>query len=319
MDYPLVSIIIPCYNSEKYIAEAIESALNQTYPNIEVVVIDDGSTDDSLNIINKYSNKIIFKSQKNSGAPAARNYGLTFVNSEYINFLDADDLLLPEAVMSRYMAIGNNDAVYGDEIYFSGSIDNVIKRRKTFPPYKHNLLASFLHPEGHPATNAVLIKRSCFKKIKWREDLKSGQEFMLWLDLAKTNLKFKHINQDVTLIRLHDSESRISNQGIKKIYNNQLKLFKIIKFEFNTVIESNKEFESELNWHFLTSSINTLRYFDFDLSNKFYENVNKSLIIKHPNFKWFSSYSFTYLTNQYIGFYSYQFFYQPLKKLKLLK
>lgn len=91
---PLISIIIPVYNAEKYIAATLNSALNQTYPNIEVLVVDDGSTDNSLPIaktFEAYNVKIL--QQLNKGASAARNNGLAAAKGLYIQFLDADDLL----------------------------------------------------------------------------------------------------------------------------------------------------------------------------------------------------------------------------------
>jgi len=91
---PLVSIIIPVYNSEKYLAECIYSALAQTWINKEIIIVDDGSTDGSLNIARKFGNKAIrIFQQENKGAGAARNKGLADAKGEFIQFLDADDLL----------------------------------------------------------------------------------------------------------------------------------------------------------------------------------------------------------------------------------
>ena len=89
-----VSVIIPLYNTEKHIKDCIVSVLSQTYQNIEIIVIDDGSTDSSLDIANKYkSNTVKIISQTNKGAAAARNAGLQIATGEYIQFLDADDIL----------------------------------------------------------------------------------------------------------------------------------------------------------------------------------------------------------------------------------
>lgn len=91
---PLVSIIMPLYNAEKYVAEAIESVINQTYKNWELIIVNDGSTDNSLVVAKKFeSEKIKIYSQVNSGASAARNHGLSMAKGEYIQFLDADDLI----------------------------------------------------------------------------------------------------------------------------------------------------------------------------------------------------------------------------------
>lgn len=92
--FPKVSVIIPVYNASKYIDKCISSVVNQSYPNIEIIVIDDGSTDSSLDIANKYkSNAVKIISQTNKGAAAARNAGLQIATGEYIQFLDADDIL----------------------------------------------------------------------------------------------------------------------------------------------------------------------------------------------------------------------------------
>src|SRR5690606_2283060 len=98
MPMPLVSIIIPCYNAEKYVAEAIQSALDQTYPNCEVIVIDDGSTDGSLEVIQSFGDKIRCETGPNKGGCAARNRGLELAKGEWIQFLDADDLISVEKI-----------------------------------------------------------------------------------------------------------------------------------------------------------------------------------------------------------------------------
>ncbi|HEY0656892.1 MAG TPA: glycosyltransferase family A protein, partial [Pyrinomonadaceae bacterium] len=96
MNLPKVSVIIPNYNYAKYIAETIDSVLAQTYPNLEVIVVDDGSKDDSLKILRSYGDKITVIEQKNQGVARARNIGTAYSNGEYIAFLDADDVWLPE-------------------------------------------------------------------------------------------------------------------------------------------------------------------------------------------------------------------------------
>lgn len=94
---PLVSIIIPCYNQASFLPEAIESILNQTYPNYEIVVIDDGSPDNVEEVAKQYTQVKLIK-QKNQGAAIARNKGITESKGSYLIFLDADDKLLPNAV-----------------------------------------------------------------------------------------------------------------------------------------------------------------------------------------------------------------------------
>ena len=95
---PLVSILIPCFNAERWIAQAIESALAQTWPEKEVIVVDDGSTDRSLDVIRRFDGRIRWETGPNRGGNAARNRLLELARGDWLQYLDADDYLLPEKV-----------------------------------------------------------------------------------------------------------------------------------------------------------------------------------------------------------------------------
>ncbi len=102
---PLVSVIIPNYNYEKYITRTIDSVLEQTYKHIEIIVVDDGSKDNSLKVLEKYGHKITVLEQANQGVSLARNTGVAVSSGEYVAFLDADDIWLPaklEAQMQKF-------------------------------------------------------------------------------------------------------------------------------------------------------------------------------------------------------------------------
>lgn len=123
----LVSIIIPMYNSALYIAETIQSALAQTWENKEIIIVDDGSKDNSVAIAKSFENdnNIIVIQQQNQGAAAARNTGLKYSNGDFIQYLDADDLISPNKIADQLNAIsGNKDCLaIGPTVYFkTGSI-----------------------------------------------------------------------------------------------------------------------------------------------------------------------------------------------------
>ncbi len=112
MTMPLVSVIMPCYNSQQYVAEALDSVLQQDYPNLEVIVVDDGSTDNSLQILQQYadqnSDRITIIRQANQGPAAARNTGMQAATGKYIAFNDSDDLWLPGKVRAQVNYLENH-------------------------------------------------------------------------------------------------------------------------------------------------------------------------------------------------------------------
>jgi glycosyltransferase involved in cell wall biosynthesis len=115
-DAPLVSVVIPCYNQAHFLGEAIESVLAQRHPRLEVIVVDDGSPDDTSEVAARYPGVRCVR-QENQGLSAARNAGLRHSGGEYVVFLDADDRLLPEAIeagLRGFEAHPECAFVYGD-------------------------------------------------------------------------------------------------------------------------------------------------------------------------------------------------------------
>lgn len=109
---PRVSVIIPCYNTARYVKETIESVLNQTRQDFEIIVVDDGSTDDSHNVIASINDqRIRYHYQPNQGLAAARNTGLALATGEFVAFLDADDFFLPEKLARQIAALDSQPEV----------------------------------------------------------------------------------------------------------------------------------------------------------------------------------------------------------------
>ena len=101
----LVSIVVPCYNAERFLADTLASAFAQTYPHTETIVIDDGSTDGTGALIRSYGGRVRAECGPNRGASAARNPGTALARGEFIQYLDADDLLFPDAIERRVAAL----------------------------------------------------------------------------------------------------------------------------------------------------------------------------------------------------------------------
>ncbi|WP_428938295.1 glycosyltransferase [Fontivita pretiosa] len=135
MGAPLVSVIIPCFNAGRFVGDAIRSALRQTYRPIEVIVLNDGSTDESEQIIRSFGDSIRCESSPNRGACAARNRGLAMSRGELIQFLDADDLLHPEKVARQVKELSDDETIaFGPWLRFSC--------RLPAPPYEPDICAA---------------------------------------------------------------------------------------------------------------------------------------------------------------------------------
>ena len=105
MSLPLLTVIMPVYNGEKFIRDALESVFAQTYSNIEVIVVDDGSTDGTADIVRSYGDRIRYIHQENAGPTIARNTGIAAANGELLAFIDSDDLWVPERLAIQYAAL----------------------------------------------------------------------------------------------------------------------------------------------------------------------------------------------------------------------
>src|SRR6476660_3331354 len=131
----LVSILIPCFNAERWVSQAIASALVQTWPNKEVIVVDDGSTDGSLKVIKSFGDRIKWESGPNRGGNAARNRLLELSHGEWIQYLDADDHLLPAKIADQLADPKVNDAdVIYSRVIQESSIDGKINHDLALSP-----------------------------------------------------------------------------------------------------------------------------------------------------------------------------------------
>lgn len=210
---PVVSVVIPCYNSVQYIGKCVESVLLQDYESIEVIVIDDGSTDGSLAALQEYKAiKVI--SQANYGACVARNRGLKAARGKYIKFLDSDDFLEP-GIIKRQVALAESlketTIVYGD-CY-------IVKGEKTL--YK-NTFISERHQTALLIIRDILIATPLHRKWMlekvggFDERFKNGQEWNLHVRLSSEGYIFHHQKEPVFSYRIHGAEYRISNNNEKE-------------------------------------------------------------------------------------------------------
>ncbi len=229
-----VSVLIPLYNSEEYIAETIDSCLNQTYKDIEIIIVDDGSTDSSLDIVRQYENKhenIKVETQKNSGAPTARNRAFELSKGSYIQYLDADDLLHPEKIDLQMKILKDADdytIVFGKWGMFQKNIENVIW--KNLPVNKNyddprqfliELWASGMAVIPH----LWLIPRKVIEKSGgWDESLAKNQDGEFFARVVFEASKIVFIEKSIGYYR-KDNENSISKQTSRKALQASLRSF----------------------------------------------------------------------------------------------
>jgi glycosyltransferase involved in cell wall biosynthesis len=183
----LVSVIIPCFNAEKWLAEAIDSCLQQTYSHLEIIVIDDGSTDKSLEIIKSYGDKIIWRSYLHQGGNYARNRGFDLSQGKYIQYLDADDYILPEKIekqVSLLEATGA-DVVYSDWRHQHHLADgSSVLDKIEIAEAKTDILAALL-ANWWVALAALMYKKSAVENIGgWDENLPAAQDRAFFLSVV---------------------------------------------------------------------------------------------------------------------------------------
>jgi len=224
MNLPLVSIIIPVYNSSAYLAETIQSAMAQTWPNKEVIIVDDGSTDNSLAIARDFeSNHISILYQENKGASAARNYGLQKAKGKYIQFLDADDLLSPLKIELQVNVLEKYPlcAAIGSSIHFfdKGGAISEIPQKKFFAEF--NTPTDFVRilfggTEEYPGTmveiHSWLVPKSILDQIgPWNESLSVDDDGEYFLRVALASDQIIYVKDATVQYRKYFGQLSLSS------------------------------------------------------------------------------------------------------------
>lgn len=193
-DSPLVSVVIPAYNAEEYIEETLQSVLTQTYKNIEVIVVDDGSTDRTLQIINKYKSDLMLITQKNKGVSVARNTAVDKAMGEWIAFIDADDIWFPKKIAEQVSQMGSENWSHTNSLYFGYNQDGNTKRSDLTPQFGGHVFEKLL-TDNFITTSTVLIKKKTFLQYgKFDVSLKALEDWKLWLEISlEENLNYQQL------------------------------------------------------------------------------------------------------------------------------
>jgi glycosyltransferase involved in cell wall biosynthesis len=205
---PLVSVIIPTYNRSNHILGTIESALGQTYKNIEIIVVDDGSIDGTSSRVKAYGYRIRYVYQEHAGVSAARNKGIEEARGEFVAFLDSDDLWMPEKIfkqMELFKADPELSVIYTDYSRFDDFGTYALTTFQFKTPAKGRIRKELLK-NNFIGTSTVILKRSVFNNLgKFDTRLSTTEDFDLWLRLSDYYL-FDYIPEALVRYRISSVE-----------------------------------------------------------------------------------------------------------------
>jgi glycosyltransferase involved in cell wall biosynthesis len=215
----LISCIVPAFNGEKYLEEALESILRQTYRPMEAIVVDDGSSDGTAAVAARYANQIRYIRQNNSGAPTARNLGLNLAQDEFVAFLDADDLWHPEKLerqMARFRDRPQLDICVAHVQNFW-----IPELKEEAERFRNHRLAK---PVPGYATGTLLARKAIFDTVgHFNTDLKHG-DAQEWFIRAAEQGAVMELLPDVLLYRrLHLSNF---SRAVSDVYQDHLRIIK---------------------------------------------------------------------------------------------
>lgn len=235
---PKISVIMPVYNGEKYLKEAIDSILKQTFSDFELLLINDGSTDSTEAIIKSYDDvRIVYiKNEKNLGLIKTLNKGLDIAKGEFIARMDQDDISHPERFEKQLIIFEKNPEIGVCATLFT-PFNNTEEHKTIEHPELHksikiNLLALCII--GHPT---VMLRKNAIDNFRYDERFQAAEDYELWTRLV-TSTQFYNIQESLLQYRIHSSnmsvlENSTQVNNAKKITGNQLKNIGIENTDFN--------------------------------------------------------------------------------------
>ena len=287
----LISIIVPIYNVEKYLNKCIESIVNQTYENIEIILIDDGSNDNSGIICDEYAkkdNRIIVVHKENGGVSSARNKGLKIAKGEWISFVDADDWIeqtFCQTLLNKVTQEQADIALCGYNRITDNRIEKINANNQEVFLNSNEYLVKSLNPQtGFGFCHMKLIKKEVLKSISFNERIEVGEDALFNIQLSTYIKKAVFLKQPLY-------NYRINNQSVVKRYdenyaNKYLKSMKIIEEyiwqEYNEENEENIEIKQNyynfVAYHIMLIIVNYRYHPDNKMCNAQRKNMLKEVI-----------------------------------------
>ncbi|MDD6093721.1 MAG: glycosyltransferase [bacterium] len=282
---PLVSVIVPVYNAEKYLVKCLDSIINQTLKDIEIILVNDGSTDNSLKIIkdykNKYKDKIVIIDKKNEGQGVARNEGMKVASGEYLTFIDSDDYI-DKNMLSDMVEVAH--AKKADIVYTSSMFEDtdygVIDKRCV---YTSEVIKNYILTQSGPCSKLIkrelIVKNNLyFPKLRAYEDIAVVPIWALYTE------NIVMLDKGYYYYLIHDGSTMKQISFNKKLYD----IMDAMNNVYTEFLKKKKldEYKSEIEWLYICHLLHaaSLRFFKFDNYRENIENINKIMNTKFP--KW---------------------------------
>ena len=278
---PTVSVIIPVYNGADEVRRAIDSALAQKNVNVEVIVLNDGSKDDTASVLAEYDDRIRAVNQRNSGLSKTRNSGIALATGEWVAFLDHDDYWRPEKLSLQLQAAERTgfDVVYTNAGNF-GDVQRVGNLRSEPKAMVEGDLLEALLQDNFIIVSSVMIRRTVIQKIGgFDTSLPSVEDWDLWLKLASKGVRFAAVGEPVTMYQWRagsmSKNYELMRSTRKTIVKRALETARANALPWSVRRRAMANIESCSAWFLAGSSpqkairwyLNSLRYWPFDLNS----------------------------------------------------
>jgi glycosyltransferase involved in cell wall biosynthesis len=285
---PELSVLMSVYNDSKYVGKAIESILNQSYTDFEFIIINDGSTDDSLAVINQYAChdiRIKIINQENIGLTRSLNKGIKTSTGKYIARMDSDDISHPDRLQKQMQFLHNNTdyALVGSNVVKidTNGCDISINKSK----YHHKDIVTTLKSRNCFAHGSVVLNKSLLEReLKYDEQFKYAQDYKLWTEIASKH-KVANLKNALYKLRIHDKSISSRNVEQQSMYAG------VVAYEFqtgikikdvNSEVDSNKRLRSKIGLILLMNFRPELAKQYFSVFSVFYY---LSILSKYINFR----------------------------------
>lgn len=234
MNTPKISVVTVCYNVVTTIEKTIQSVINQTYDNIEYIIIDGASTDGTVELINKYRDKIsYYVSEPDKGIYDAMNKAIDVATGEWINFMNAGDMFADKEVISRIMcalrACDKHDVVFGNTIYYNDKLRTY--RKGT---YRESNMPQFVHQSSFVYTRLM-------KKYHFNQKYSIGADHDFFYKLYQEGKSFYHIDETISMFSLDGASFKnryVVYKEVCEIENMEPQLLKLVKYRLEDLMPS---------------------------------------------------------------------------------